>query len=132
MVSELLCIRILRGSLTARVNHPHRRLLLLSLMVVNLLNAAVALYFSYRAIQAEIQLERTRHRHSLYLSHHLRNALCIIKDAVFLASDQQTMKLCDDAVLRIISAFQSFEAALSEPSDLLFQEDPNWQFGKAR
>jgi PAS domain-containing protein len=63
-------------------------------MVVNVLNASVALYFSYRAVQAEIQLVRTRHRQreaTAHLNHHLRNALSIVQDAVFLTNDEQTM-----------------------------------------
>jgi hypothetical protein len=122
MLSELLCIRILRGSLTVWLNHPHRRLLLLTLILINLLNAAAALYFSHRAVEAEVQLERTRRRQkeaSVYLDDHLRNALCIIQNAAFLTQDTQTMKLCDDAVSRIVSVLVSAEAGLTDPSEVL-------------
>lgn len=120
--SELLCIRLLRGSLTVWLNHPHRRLLLLALIVINLLNAAAALYFSSRAVEAEVELGRARRRQreaSIYLDDHLRNALSIIQNAAFLTQDQQTMKLCDDAVSKIISVLVSAEAGLIDPSEAL-------------
>ena len=122
--SELLCIRLLRGSLTIWLNHPHRRLLLLALVVINLLNAAAALYFSSRAVEAEVELERARRRQreaSIYLDDHLRNALSIIQNAAFLTQDQQAMRLCDDAVSRIVAVLVSAEAGLTDPSEILLQ-----------
>ncbi len=125
VVSELLGIQLLRGSITAWLNHPHRRLLLVALIVINLLNAAAALYFSRRAVDAEMKLERTRLRQreaSVYLNDNLRNALSIVQNAAFLTQDEGTMKLCDDAVARIVRVLVSSEAALIDPSDVFFQE----------
>ncbi len=123
IVSELLCIRILRGSLTDWFDHPHRRLLLLSIILVNLLNAAAALYLSTRAVRAEVSLklkERKEAQINAYLNHHLRNALTVVQNAAFLSHDEQTMNLCDDAVARIVQVLVSTEANLTDPSAVLF------------
>jgi signal transduction histidine kinase len=123
IVSELLCIRILRGSLTDWLDHPHRRLLLLSMILVNLLNAAAALYLSARAVRAEVRLklkERKEAQINAYLNHHLRNALTVVQNAAFLSHDEQTMSLCDDAVARIVQVLVSTEANLTDPSAVLF------------
>ena len=123
VVAELLCIRILRGSLTAWLYHPNRRLLLLSLILVNLLNAATAMYFSSRAARAEINLKLTEKRHweaGVYLNHHLRNALTVIQNAAFLTHDAETIRLCDDAVNRIVNVLVSTESGLHDPSERLF------------
>jgi hypothetical protein len=123
IVSELLCIRILRGSLTDWLDHPHRRLLLLSMILVNLLNAAAALYLSARAVRAEVRLklkERKEAQINAYLNHHLRNALTVVQNAAFLSHDEQTMNLCDDAVARIVQVLVSTEANLTDPSAVLF------------
>lgn len=122
VVTELLCIRMLRGSLSVWLNHPHRRLLFLSLIVVNLLNAAAATYLSRRLVETEVQLERTRRRQreaSVYLNDHLRNALSIVQNAAFLSQDKQTMKLCDDAVARIVKVLVSSEGGITDPSEAL-------------
>lgn len=124
VVTELLSIRILRGSLSIWLEHPHRRVLLLSLILVNLLNAATAAYLSRSLVEAELQLERTRNRQreaSIYLNDHLRNALSIVQNAAFLTQDEQTMKLCDDAVSRIVKVLVSTEAGLVDPSQTLLQ-----------
>ena len=123
IVSKLLCIRILRGSLTDWLDHPHRRLLLLSMILVNLLNAAAALYLSARAVRAEVRLklkERKEAQINAYLNHHLRNALTVVQNAAFLSHDEQTMNLCDDAVARIVQVLVSTEANLTDPSAVLF------------
>ncbi len=123
VTAELLCIEILRGSLTDWLNHPHRQLLLVSMILVNLLNAATAMYFCSRAVRAEVSLrlrERKQEQVSLYLNHHLRNALSIVQNAAFLTNDEQTIKLCDDAVTRIVQVLVSTEADLTDPSAFLF------------
>lgn len=56
VLSELFCIRILRGSLAPWFHNSHRLWLLLSFVLVNLLNAATALYFCSRGVKAEIGL----------------------------------------------------------------------------
>ncbi len=122
-LAELLCIRILRGSLSLWLYHPNRRWLLLSMMVVNLLNALTAMYFSSRAIRAEINLHRTEQRHreaGVYLNQHLRNALTVIQNAAFLTNDAQTIRLCDDAVKKIVGVLVSTESGLHDPSERLF------------
>ncbi len=124
VVSELLCISVLRGSLTAWLNHPHRRLLLLSPALINLLNAATAMYFSYRAVSAEARLQEHQNKQKqigIYLHHHLRNALSIIQNAAFLTQDKQTIELCDDAVKRIVTVLVSADAGLIDPSASLLQ-----------
>ena len=73
VTAELLCIKILRGSLTDWLNHPHRELLLASMILVNLLNAATAMYFCSRAVRAEVSLklrERKQEQVSLGWSLH--------------------------------------------------------------
>lgn len=123
VATELLCIKILRGSLTDWLNHPHRQLLLVSMILVNLLNAATAMYFCSRAVRAEVSLklrERRQERASVYLNHHLRNALSIVQNAAFLTNDEATIKLCDDAVTRIVQVLVSTEAGLTDPSAGLF------------
>jgi hypothetical protein len=122
VTTELLCIRILRGSLIDWLHHPHRQLLLLSMILVNLLNAAIAMYFSSRAVRAEVNLkirERKQEQIGIYLNHHLRNALSVVQDAAFLTNDEQTIKLCDDAVKRIVQVLVSTEAGLTDPSAVL-------------
>src|SRR5271167_2685984 len=123
VISELLSIKILRGSLTVWFVHPHRLLLLISLILVNLLNAATPLYFSARAIRAEISLqlnERKQREVGMYLNHHLRNALTVIQDAAFLTNNQQTIKHCDEAVTQIVNILVSSESGLRGPSEALF------------
>jgi hypothetical protein len=123
VVAELLCIRILRGSLTAWFYHPNRRLLLLSMILINLLNASTAMHFSSRAIRAELNLKLTQQRQeeaSAYLNHHLRNALTVIQNAAFLTHDTQTIELCDEAVSKIVSVLVSAEAGLRNPSGQRF------------
>lgn len=123
VTTELLCVKILRGSLIDWLNHPHRQLLLLSMILVNLLNAATAMYFCSRAVRAEVRLnlrERKQAQVSVYLNHHLRNALSIVQNAAFLTNDEQTIKLCDDAVTRIVQVLVSVEADLTDPSAVLF------------
>jgi len=123
VITETMCIRILRGSLTVWLHHPHRRLLLLSLVVVNLLNAATAMYFSSRATRAEIKLRLAQRRQweaGVYLNHHLRNALTVIQNAAFLTHDAPTIQLCDEAVARIVGVLVSTEAGLHDPSEQLF------------
>ncbi len=123
VVAELLCIHILRGSLTAWLNHPNRRLLLLSFIMINLLNAFTAMYFSSRAVRAEINLklaERRQREAGVYLNHHLRNALTVIQNAAFLTHDAQTIQLCDEAVSKIVTVLVSTEAGLHDPSERLF------------
>lgn len=122
-IAELLCIRILRGSISDWLYHPNRRLLLLSMMAVNLLNALTAVYFSSRAIKAELDLQHTEQRHraaGVYLNQHLRNALTVIQNAAFLTNDAQTIQLCDDAVTKIVSVLVSTESGLHDPSERLF------------
>ena len=123
VVAELLCIRILRGSLTVWLDHPNRRLLLISFIIVNLLNALTAMYFSSRAVQAEINLKLNEQRQiaaGVYLNHHLRNALTVIQNAAFLTRDSETIRLCDDAVTRIVNVLVSTESGLHDPSERLF------------
>ena len=125
VVSELFSIQILRGSLNQWLNHPNRRLLLIALILINLLNASIAMYFSARAVNAEFWLRRNQKRQKdagLYLNHHLRNALSVIQNAAFLTNDQQTIKLCDDSVKRIVSVLVSAEAGLSDPSENAFHD----------
>ena len=123
VTAELVCIKILRGSLTDWLNHPHRQLLLLSMILVNLLNAATAMYFSSRAATAEISLKRRERRQEqidMYLNHHLRNALSIVQNAAFLTNDEHTIKQCDEAVECIVSVLVCHEAGLTDPSAVLF------------
>ncbi len=123
LITELICIRVLRGSLTDWLHQPHRELLLLSMIFVNLLNAATAMYFSSRAVRAEVSLklrEREQEQIGIYLNHHLRNALSVVQNAAFLTNDEQTIKLCDDAVKRIVQVLVSTEAGLIDPSSVLF------------
>ena len=123
VTTELLCIKILRGSLIDWLNHPHRQLLLLSLILVNLLNAATAMYFSSRAVRAEVSLklrERKQEEIGIYLNHHLRNALSIVQNAAFLTNDEKTIKLCDEAVRRMVEILVSTEAGVTDPSSALF------------
>lgn len=123
VTAELVCIKILRGSLTDWLHHPHRQLLLLSLVLVNLLNAVTAMYFCSRAARAEVSLklrERRQEQIGTYLNHHLRNALSIVQNAAFLTNDEQTIKQCDEAVERIVSVLVSAEAGLTDPSAVLF------------
>ncbi len=123
VTTELLCIRILRGSLTDWLNHPHRQLLLLCMVLVNVLNAATAMYFSSQAVKAEIRLklqDKRQEEIGRYLNHHLRNALTVIQNAAFLTNDTQTIKLCDEAVTRIVGVLVSAEAGLTHPSAVLF------------
>ena len=73
-------------------------------------------------MRAEVELERAPRRQreaSIYLDDHLRNALSIIQNAAFLTQDTQTMKLCDDAVSKIVSVLVSAEAGLIDPSEAL-------------
>jgi PAS domain-containing protein len=123
VITELLCIQILTGSLTVWLHHPHRLLLLLSMVLVNLLNAATALYFSARAVRAEISLQLSERRQraiGMYLNHHLRNALTVVQDAAFLTNDEQTIKHCDEAIARIVNVLVSPESGLHDPSEVLF------------
>jgi hypothetical protein len=123
VTAELLCIKILRGSLTDWLDHPHRQLLLLSLVLVNLLNAVTAMYFSSRAVKAEVRSklnERKQEQIGIYLNHHLRNALSVVQNAAFLTNDEKTIQLCDDAVTRIVEVLVSTEAGLTDPSSALF------------
>jgi hypothetical protein len=127
VATELLCIRMLRGSLIDWLNQPHRELLLLSMILVNLLNAVTAMYFSSRAVRAEVNLklrERKQEEIGIYLNHHLRNALSVVQNAAFLTNDEQTIKLCDDAVKRIVQVLVSTEAGLTDPSAVLFVTVP--------
>ena len=104
VATELLCIKILRGWLTAWLDHSHRQLLLVSMILVNLLNAATAMYFCSRAVRAEVSLklrERRQERASVYLNHHLRNALSIVQNAAFLTNDEPTIKLGNETETRI-------------------------------
>jgi hypothetical protein len=124
VITELLCIRILRGSLIDWLHHPHRQLLLLSMILVNLLNAATAMYFSSRAVRAEVSLklnEKKQEQIGIYLNHHLRNALSVVQNAAFLTNDDRTIKLCDDAVARIVHVLVSTEAGLRDPSAVFFE-----------
>jgi hypothetical protein len=131
VATELLCIRILRGSLTDWLNHPHRQMLLLSMIVVNLLNAVTAMYCSSLAVRAETNLklqDKKRAEIGRYLNHHLRNALTVIQNAAFLTNDEQTIKLCDDAVTRIVKVLVSTEAGLTDPSADLFTKGGSSKF----
>ena len=119
VATELLCIRMLRGSLTEWLGHPHRFLLFLAMILVNLLNAATALYFSSCAVRAEVRLKLGEQR-SVYLNHHLRQALSIVQTASFLTNDEQTVSLCREAVSHIGHVLVSAEAGLTDPSAVLF------------
>ena len=119
VATELLCIRLLRGSVTEWLRHPHRLLLLSAMILVNLLNAATALYLSSRAVRAEVRLKIGEQR-SVYLNHHLRQALSIVQTASFLTNDEQTVSLCREAVTRIAHVLVSAEAGLTDPSAALF------------
>lgn len=92
-------------------------------MLVNLLNAATALYFCSRAVKAEVDLkrnERNQQRAGLYLNHHLRHALTVIQNAALLTNDEQSIELCNEAVKRIVSVLVSSESGLPDPSEALF------------
>ncbi len=122
VTTELLTIKILRGSLMDWLDHPHRLLLLLTMILVNLLNAATAMYFCSRAVRTEVSLKLSEKRQEeigIYLNHHLRNALSVVQDAVFLTNDEKTIKLCDDAVKRIVQVLVSTEGGLTDPSAVL-------------
>jgi Adenylate and Guanylate cyclase catalytic domain len=54
-----------------------------------------------------------------YLNHHLRNALSVVQDAVLLTNDEKAIKLCDDAVKRIVQVLVNTEAGLTDPSAVL-------------
>ncbi len=115
VISELLCIRVLRGALAEWLHHPHRLFLFPSLIVVNVLNAATAMYFSSRAVRAELRLrinEIRQRQIGVHLNQHLRNALTVVQHAAFLTNDGQTIQLCDDAVKRIITVLVSAESGL--------------------
>jgi len=123
VITELLCIQMLRGSLSVWLHHPHRLLLLLCMVLVNLLNAATALYFNARAVRAEVRLQLSEKRQraiGMYLNHYLRNALTVIQDAAFLTNDEQTIKHCDEAVAKIVKVLVSPESGLHDPSEFLF------------
>jgi len=125
VIAELLCIRNLRGSLAVWLYHPNRRLLLVSLILINFLNALTAVYFSSRAVCAEINLRLTERKHretGVYLNQHLRNALTVIQNAAFLTHDPETIRLCDEAVGRIVSVLVSTGAGLHDPSEHLFSQ----------
>ncbi len=102
---------------------PTADCLLLSFIMINLLNAFTAMYFSSRAVRAEINLklaERRQREAGVYLNHHLRNALTVIQNAAFLTHDAQTIQLCDQAVSKIVTVLVSTEAGLHDPSERLF------------
>jgi hypothetical protein len=97
--------------------------LLLSLVLVNLLNAATALYFCSRAVKAEVVLKlngRKPRRAGLYLNYHLRNALTLIQNAAFLTNDEQAIELCNEAVKRTVNVLVSSESGSADPSEALF------------
>ena len=128
VATELLCIRLLRGSLSEWLDHPHRQMLLLSMILVNLVNAATAMYVSSRAVRAEVRLklrERKQEQMSLYLNRHLRDALSTVQNASFLTNDEQTLRLCGEAVSRIAQVLVSAEAGLTDPSAVLFERKGN-------
>ncbi len=136
VATELLCIRMLRGSLSDWLHHPHRLLLLLSMVLVNLVNAATAMYVGSRAVRAEVRLklrEQKQQQMSVYLNRHLRDALSTVQNASFLTNDEQTIKLCREAVTRIAHVLVSAEAGLVDPSAALFEfsRDPG-RAGAAR
>jgi hypothetical protein len=103
------------GALAEWLHYPHRLFLFPSLIVVNVLNAATAMYFSSRAVRAELRLrinEIRQRQIGVYLNQHLRNALTVVQNAAFLTNDAQTIQLCDDAVKRIITVLVSAESGL--------------------
>ena len=94
VVAELLCIELLRGSLSVWLEHPNRRLLLMVMVLVNLLNAVTALYFSARAIKAEVRLQLSHNRQKeagIYLTRELRGALLTVQNAAFGTNDARTI-----------------------------------------
>ena len=93
------------------------------MILVDLLNAATAMYFSSWAVRAEVSLklrERKQEQIGVYLNHHLRNARSVIQNAAFLTNGEQAIKLCDEAVTRIVEVLVSAEAGLTDPSAVLF------------
>ena len=44
----------------------------------------------------------------------------VVQNAAFLTNDEQTIKLCDEAVTRIVHVLASAEAGLTDPRALLF------------
>lgn len=122
VLSELLCIRFLRGSLTLWLRHPHRFLLLLSMVLVDLLNAVIAVYFTSRAAKAELTLTRMEKKQQeigLYLNHRLRDALLVIHNAALSTQDEQAIAQCDEAAVRIIEVLVSPECGIPDSSEVL-------------
>ena len=119
MLPNCLCIRVLRGAVSEWLGHPCRLLFCFALILVNFLNAAAALYFSYVAARIEVRLKLGEER-SVYLNHHFRQALSIVQSALFQTNDEQTVNLRREAVSRIAHVLVSAEAGLTDTSAALF------------
>jgi len=119
VLTELLCIQLVRGPVLQWLERPHRAVLFASFVVVNLVNALFAGWLATRVKETEAlwkESEHRRHEVSGYLNHNIRNALSAIQFAAYITKDPKTIKICDQATARIVNSLKAAEQGL--PSEV--------------
>lgn len=122
--AELAAIQMIHGSLLAWMQHPRRLAVLTTSLAINLLNALIAALLVYWIQQKVFLLRRSeqeKHEIAKYLNHHVRNALCSLQYATYGTGDKQAIRICDQAIARIVHALVDAEkrAHLNWENDVL-------------
>lgn len=122
-VAELLSVHLVTGSVSVWLDHPRRLAVLLTMLVVNLLNALVAGYLAYGMRDALLRWRSSEDEHRFateYVNHHVRNALTSLQYIAYLTQDQNVMGTCNDSINRIIAALSAAEHGI--PQDDQFRQ----------
>src|SRR5215470_1112084 len=105
-VVELLAIEVLGGPLAAWLAHAHRTSLLAVMIGMNAVQGALFGYAAHRAALNAFLWHRSEREHRDFthrLRSELRPALGIVQYAAYKTSDKQCIKICSEAISRVVN-----------------------------
>ena len=120
-IAELLCVHLVTGSIVVWLHHPRRLAVLVTMLIVNLLNAVVAGYLAYGMRDALLRWRSSEHERRFandYINHHIRNALTSLQYAAYLTQDAQVMGICDESIARIVGALAAADRGIPATDQL--------------
>ena len=120
-VAELLSVHLVTGSVSAWFDHPRRLAVLLTMLVVNVLNAIVAGYLAYGMRDALVRWRSSQDEHRIateYVNHHVRNALTSLQYVAYLTQDENVMGTCNESINRIVAALNAADHGIPRDDQL--------------
>lgn len=111
-VVEFLALEIPGGSLAGWLAHPHRISLLAVIIAMNAIQGALFGYAAHRAARNAFLWQRSEREHrtlTYRLRSELQPALTVVQYAAYKTYDKQCIKICNEAITRVVRAVTAVE-----------------------